>query len=207
MDEMDYWRLCDELTIDQAAHLLIDCPPNMQEALRANGADLIPSSQTSYILNLEAATAAIISAFKKGKVNGKSELEPEYDMNGNIVGRIEGKLDIHSSIIDVDSLKAWLASRGFKTGFFFPEDAGTPDYLDPQNPRYAPKLAASVNAWLSVTDPGKKSPKQALDKWLREHATQFELSNDEGKPIEQAIEECSKVANWNAKGGATKTPG
>jgi hypothetical protein len=60
--------------------------------------------------------------------------------------------------------------------------------------------------WQAVTDAGKKSPKQALDKWLRENAVRFGLTNDEGKPIEAAIEECSKVANWNQSGGAPKTP-
>lgn len=80
------------------------------------------------------------------------------------------------------------------------------DFLDLLNQRYAPKLAAAVKAWQAVTDTGKRSPKQALDKWLREHATEFGLTNEDGKPIENAIEECSKVANWNTKGGATKTP-
>jgi hypothetical protein len=63
-----------------------------------------------------------------------------------------------------------------------------------------------VKAWQAVIDPVKKSPKQALGKWLREHAVEFGLTNEEGQPIETAIEECSKVANWDAKGGATKTP-
>ena len=79
------------------------------------------------------------------------------------------------------------------------------DFLEPLNPRYAPKLAAAVRAWQAVTDAGKKSPKQALDKWLREHAAEYGLTNEEGKPIETAIEECSKVANWNQMGGAPKT--
>ena len=110
------------------------------------------------------------------------------------------------SMIGLAELKEWLSDRGVKVGFFFPENVQSIDYLDSRNPRYAPKLAAAVKAWQSVTDAGKKSPKQALDKWLREHAAEFGLTNDEGKPIEQAIEECSKVANWKPGGGATKTP-
>ena len=34
----------------------------------------------------------------------------------------------------------------------------------------------------------------------------FGLTDEEGNPINQAIEECSKVANWNPGGGAPKTP-
>lgn len=82
-----------------------------------------------------------------------------------------------------------------------------PDYLDPQNPRYAPKLAAAVRAWQSVTDAGGKHPKQALAKWLREHAAEYGLTDDEGKPNETGIEEAAKVANWQPGGGAPKTPG
>lgn len=80
-------------------------------------------------------------------------------------------------------------------------------YLDPSNPRYAPKLAAAVKAWQAVTDPKGKSPKQALDKWLREHAADFGLLGNDGIPVNLAIKECSRVANWRPGGGAARTPG
>lgn len=79
-------------------------------------------------------------------------------------------------------------------------------YLDPSHPRYAPKLAAAVRAWQAVTDAGKTTPKQALDKWLRANAAEFGMINDVGKPVEAAVVECSTVANWNFIGGAPKTP-
>ena len=112
-----------------------------------------------------------------------------------------------SSRVEVESLKEWLASRGFRRGFFFPERTETPDYLDPGNSRYAPKLAAAVRAWQAVTDPAGRHPKQALAKWLRENAAEFGLTDDEGKPNETGIEEAAKVANWQPGGGAPKTPG
>ena len=96
-----------------------------------------------------------------------------------------------------------------KTGFFFPEKAVAQDYLDPKHPRYAPKLAAAVFAWLATGNEAAvkgKSPKQALMKWLREHATEFGLTDDDGKPNETGIEEAAKVANWKPEGGAPKTP-
>ena len=85
-------------------------------------------------------------------------------------------------------------------------DGNTPGYLDPRNSRYPPKLAGAVRAWEAVTDVKGKSPKQALDKWLREHAADFGPIAEDGNPVNQAIEECSKVANWSS-GGAPKTPG
>jgi hypothetical protein len=108
--------------------------------------------------------------------------------------------------VDVQALKAWMKGRGITTGFFFPAGNSTADYLDPSHPRYAPKLAAAVSAWLAVDDPKGKTPKSGLMKWLREHSATYGLSDDEGKPNEQGIEECAKVANWQPGGGAPKTP-
>jgi hypothetical protein len=109
--------------------------------------------------------------------------------------------------VQVDDLRAWLATRGIKSGFFFPKAIEAPDYLDPTHPRYAPKLAAAVRAWLAVGEPTGRSPKQALEKWLREHAAEFGLCDDEGKPNETGIVECAKAANWKPEGGAPKTLG
>ncbi len=87
--------------------------------------------------------------------------------------------------------------------FFFPEeDSDVPEYLDKNHPRYSRKLAAAVNAWMEVTEAGKSSPKDALKKWLRENGSQYGLTDDDGSPIEAAIEDIGKVANWNEKGRA-----
>lgn len=81
-------------------------------------------------------------------------------------------------------------------------------YLDPNHPRYAPKLAAAVRAWLAVDDPpAGKTAKQSLVNWLRENAPELGLTGPEGKPNELGIDECAKVANWRTDGGAPKTPG
>jgi hypothetical protein len=58
-----------------------------------------------------------------------------------------------------------------------------------------------------VTDLKGKHPKQALVKWLREHAAELQLADDEGIPNETGIDEAAKVANWQPTGGAPKTPG
>nr|VFJ55972.1 MAG: hypothetical protein BECKFW1821B_GA0114236_102512 [Candidatus Kentron sp. FW] len=86
-------------------------------------------------------------------------------------------------------------------------EAANTGYLDPNNPRYAPKLAAAVRAWQAVTNPGRRSPKKALEEWLREHAMEYDLIHPDGKPIELAIDDCAKIANWQLGGGAPKTPG
>jgi hypothetical protein len=122
---------------------------------------------------------------------------------------VDGAIDLKRSRVEVDSLREWLSSRGLDKGFFFPNKPIAQDYLNRKHPRYAPKLAAAVHAWLATDADSAtkgKSPKQALTKWLREHATEFDLTDEDGKPNETGIEEAAKVANWQPTGGAPKTP-
>lgn len=200
MDNLDLWRLCDELSLDQAACLIIGINPSSEEGSSCHNWK-IHEQPSGY----HAAVTGISNALRSGSIKGKVVREKLYDINGNPYDEIEDSIIVQASTVDVESLKSWLASRGFRKGFFFPEPISSTDYLDPSNPRFAPKLALAVEAWLAVTDSGKKSPKQALEKWIREHAAKFNLVDDEGKPIETAVEECSKVANWSLSGGAPKS--
>ena len=198
-DDLDYWRLCDELSVYEAALLVVGQSPSKW----SNVERLISEKQPR---GYEAARTAIRNALSSGRINGT--IKPEYtdDFNSNS-HPISGTVDLHSSRVEVESLKTWLISRGFKRGFFFPNPVEEPGYLEPANPRYAPKLAAAIQAWLAVTETGGRTPKQALSKWLREHAATFDLTDEDGTPNETGIEEAAKVANWQPGGGAPKTPG
>lgn len=99
------------------------------------------------------------------------------------------------------------ATRAYSDSPTLTETPGPPAYLDPEHPRYAPKLAAAVSAWLAVEGHAGMSPKAALEKWLNDNANAFGLVNEAGKPNATGIEECAKVANWRMTGGASKTPG
>ena len=203
MESLDYWRLCEELKIGHAALLIAGCDPSGGEG-NAEEWELHQRPD-----GYEAAKQAVSRALMKGGIKGDLVQERDHDMNGNPLGPLEGSIDLEKSSVEVESLRTWLRSRGFTNGFFFPGGEDRPDYLDPKHSRYAPKLAAAVNAWLAFEDPtGLRgtSPKQAMNKWLREHAAQYKLSDEEGKPNEKGIEECTKVANWKEKGGAPKTP-
>lgn len=202
MDSLDYWKLCDELNLLQAALLIIGIDPSSEDGCYCESWKVHERP-----FGYEAAKTALSNALRKGAIRGQHVPIYDYDINGNPVGEMPNTTDYEKSLVEVDSLRAWLLSRGFKTGFFFPAVSDEPDYMDKRNLRFAPKLAATVSAWLAVTDPGKKSPKQALEKWLREHASEFGLVDDEGNPVNTAIEECSKVANWSQGGGAPKMPG
>jgi len=197
----DYWRLPEALTIQQAALLVVGIDPSSPTGSNCENWK-IEDRPRGY----EAAKHGIASALKHGRINGRVVPEYDTDING-MMYPIEQSFDRLRSEIERESLIAWLVSRGIRRGFFVPDSTGAPDYLDKRNGRYAPKLAAAVHAWQTVTDPGGKHPKQALTKWLREHASEFGLSDDDGKPNETGIEEVAKVANWQPGGGAPKTPG
>lgn len=196
LDDLDYWRLCDELSVYEAALLVVGKSPGRFPYVENQNTDKWPKGYA-------AAKSAIKNALRGGRIKGTVELDTTSGFDGNP----EPVLDsvALSSRVEVESLKTWLMTRGFRRGFFFPGVTTTPDYLDEGNPRYAPKLAAAVRAWQAVIDPGGKHPKQALAKWLREHAADFGLTDDEGKPNETGIDEAAKVANWQPGGGAPKT--
>jgi hypothetical protein len=200
MEGLDYWRLCDELSVHQAALLIAGRDPS-------NDSDYADAEGNPH--GYEAAKTAISNALQRGAINGRFVPLYRYDFDGNRE-EIEHSIDTSNSRIEVDGLRTWLAGRGLKTGFFFPETIVSQDYLDPKHPRYAPKLAAAVLAWMATENEaatGGKSPKQTLVKWLREHAAEFGLTDEDGKPNETGIEEAAKVANWQPTGGAPKTPG
>lgn len=201
MESLDYWRLCDELSIVHAALLIVGIDPSSED-----GTDCDKREERRRPTGYTAVKNALIGAITAGRLPAKRKyfwIDP--------TDCCDQQVDWSKSSVSVADLKTWLRSRGggFTSGFFFPnEEVGRPGYLDPENPRYAPKLAAAVSAWLSVKEaaPGK-SAKQTLERWLRENATSFNLADDDGNPVTQAMIECSTVANWQTGGGASKTPG
>jgi hypothetical protein len=203
MEPLDYWRLCDELTVLQAAMLIAGLDPADELKL-----DHLEWDQN--IDGLDAATNAIGNALRSGAIEGRLFLRYVNNPNVQPESAKADFIDFKNSRVEVNSLKAWLSGRGLKTGFFFPEESDGPAYLNRAHPRYAPKLAAAVQAWLATENDALtkgKSPKQALVKWLREHAAEFGMTDDDGNLNETGIGEAAKVANWQPTGGAPKTPG
>ncbi|WP_052185273.1 hypothetical protein [Methylotenera versatilis] len=200
LDKLDYWRLSDELSLDQAACLIIGINPSSEE-----GANCFDWQIHEQPFGYHAALTAITHALKRGDIHGKISQVKLYDTNGYSYDVVEDSIIVKDSTVEVESLKTWLTLRGFKTGFFFPTPVDSADYLDRKNPRYAPKLAMTVRAWQAVTNAGNRSPKQALEKWIREHAAEFGLVDDDGNPVQNAVEECGKVANWSPGGGVPKS--
>ena len=218
LGDFSYWRLCDELSVIQAALLIVgEEPAGIQEWVLSNTAQDRPAG-------FDAAFAALKNAIRAKTLKACVRRDSweqgfnEEPRDGQLVGRDERGVSViyeahpnwGETTVSVTDLKEWFDRRGERPRFFF-RDAGnagdTPDYLDPKGSRYPAKLAAAVRAWEAVTDPAGRHPKQALVKWLREHAAEFSLTDAAGKPNETGIDEVAKVANWQPGGGAPKTPG
>ncbi len=202
MQSADYWRLCDHLTIFQSIMLILGYDPESQYSWNVES-----NNNHSAPQGYGALKTALSNALITKKIEGEIVYQ-QYDNRGNELQNRE--TDIDQSILSVPSLRNYLAEKGFNEGFFFPEGNISEEYLDSQNQYYALKLAAAVNAWKAVThDPtllNGKTPKQAMQKWLRENATRYGLTKDDGSPNETGIEEICKVSNWQTGGGAAKTP-
>jgi hypothetical protein len=198
MDALDYWRLCDDLSVVQIALLIVgEDPSQFQDYIDTQSPENRPAGYN-------AAKAALVNAIKRNRLPAKViDVEDEH-------GRDRGP-DWHETTIAIEDLRPWLKARGIKTGFFFPASEADPDYLSESHPNYSAKLAAAIEAWKSVSADAElkrgKSVKQALVVWLRQHANEFGLTKEDGNPNEQGIEDVAKIANWDTRGGAPKTPG
>lgn len=220
MSDWDAMRLADVLTVAEAACCIVGVPTTRLGSNTKTDPYLEPTCWDDPYNNsgqavFDRVVKALSNSIKAGKlhtvkVNGcKLPSTHIKDEESKVPWEPISEIDPWTTLIDAETLKQWLVSRNLKPRFFFSEEAvctGVPDYLNSNHPRYSGRLAAAVNAWLAVTDTDGRSPKQALEKWLREHAALYGMTNEEGNPINQTVEECSKVANWDRGGGAPKTP-
>jgi hypothetical protein len=189
MSSLDYWRFCRELTLDQATYLILGEDPSAE------------SDEAWPPVGYQAVRAALLSDIKNELLR--------VDVSEGTHLRDEPAI-WQDARVTVEHIREWLKKRGVQRGFFFPEPQG-PDYLSSRHPNYSPKLAAAIRAWVAVSGNTElrkgRSVKQALDVWLRQHANEFGLTKQDGNPNEQGIQEIAKIANWDTKGGAPKTPG
>lgn len=197
MEGIDFWRLSDELTVIQAALLICGYDPSeLQNSIEYN-----VRNNKKYPEGYVAIKHALSSAAKGGFLQSRDTTVFDHNTGDNYV-------DDNLALINVDELKTWLLSKGVRKHFFFFPEEPEGEFLSKKHPRYSSKLAAAVRAWQAMDDESlhAKTPKQSVKKWLRLHTTEYGLSDDDGKPMESAIEEISKIVNWSPKGGAPSTP-
>lgn len=214
MDGLDYWRLCDELSVAQSALLLVGIDPSSVEG--SNCEKWTPHERP---VGYEAAKTAISNALRRKAVAGRIVPLSKQDYTGHNWNNIDGTVDINESSVDVDSLRTWLVFRGLKDNFFLPEITETADYLDENHPRFSAKLAAAVRAWQAMEDENLRRGKSAMNAmaaWLEANYKSLGLSHKRtnekngykaGEMNKTAIAEAAKISNWEVDGGTPSTPG
>jgi hypothetical protein len=199
VETLNHWLLCDELTIKQAALLMVDIDPD--EAIWVEEWEL-HKRPSGY----EAAKQAIRVAVNTKKVNGRIVALQRPTMvdakNWEVaLVEIEGSVDIDRSMVEVVSLGNFLRERGVTSKFFSPPYPLAP--IKSHSPDYLEELRAAIEAFEAVHGDSSatkgRTPKQALLLWLEE--------NKKGQLSENARERIATVANWQPSGGAPKTPG
>ena len=195
------WLLAEELTVRQAALLLLNEDPE-----RWPYAESIPTEQNRP-KNYAAARQVISSALVSGKVKGQvvPKTETVYSNAGadsreeTIVGSVEGD----QSTIQMNSLKDWLASKNITVEQFMGLSSTSEDFSDREAQSYSPKLAATVAAWRHVKQNriSGLSIKQQLADWLGENGARYWPDEDSAKVTDTFVKEAARIANWDADGG------
>lgn len=121
--------------------------------------------------------------------------------------QIQVEPDWTRTTVDVENLKAWLRSRGFTNGFFFPLAEETSDsFMDPSHDHFAPELALAVSAWRALEGKSgfSRGSKAAISGWIEANPDAW---RGEGDLSESAKERIVTVTNWRKTGGAPTTAG
>lgn len=195
MNPIEYWKLSRSYSIVQATLLFCgEDPSELEWRVEEN-----PSAQPP---GYTAVKTALVNAVASGRLDANVT----YDAGG--FGN-EASVSIHGTTIDRHDLNEFFDGANVP-GQFFGRWATPTNQANP-SAQLPPKLNAALRAWTAVTsDPALlrgKSPKQALEAWLLDHAVELGLTNRMGQPNKTGIDEICKVANWKPEGGATPTPG
>ncbi len=176
----------------QAALLLLSLNPSNYSSIENDA-----QKPTGY----EAISTVLKNAISSDRISSNKQFYETYN---------ESVISWTATTFNVEDLKSLLKTRNFIGNFFFQKTSEVASYLDQNSIYFAPKLAAAINAWQKVTSDisllDGKTPKQAIEKFLRENASQYGLTLENGNPNQTAIEEICKIANWNPQGGVAKTP-
>jgi hypothetical protein len=139
VNAIEYWRFCDQLSVVQAALLIVgEDPSSWQETIGKTYSSM--DRPTGY----DATITALINSIRSKQLN--ANIIHYEDEDGRYLGP---NWDL--TTIEVHELRTWLQWRGVKGGFFFPEPETGPNYLSKSHPNYSRKLAAAVQAWKAIS--------------------------------------------------------
>lgn len=115
--------------------------------------------------------------------------------------QIQVEPDWTRTTMEVEGLKDWLRSRGYTTGFFFPQKEEPSDaFMNPDHVHFAPELALAVTAWRALE--GKsgfaRGVKAAIGGWIDANPDAWQ---GDGDLSENAKDRIVTVTNWQKRGG------
>lgn len=192
-----FWNLCTEFSIHDAALVIAGHDP---QAYIAMTEDRVVEEAIGYL----PARKALSNAVESERLATCKLIYDvsEFDQRDT--------LNIYSTLIRVEDLDRFVRNAGHICETFARGSETMSRYTCKNAAYRSKKLEAANKAWEAITaNPALlrgKSPKQALQKWLTEHAEELGLLNRDGRPNQTGIEEICKVANWKPEGGATPTP-
>ncbi len=208
VSDTDLLKLMDILTLHDACALIAGCNPNQVRENEYDGSYYLNTNRDDpanaydvFSISLKAMVHAIKAGILKANIvvtvgsgNGyhiltKDSLQSDWiAVNG---------INETKTTVTRDDLKEWLEQRGVYPTMLFP-NGKKDDYMNPNHPNYAPKLAVCVKAWeVAQTGTQGKRPKQFMVDWIAENGKNYGLENT-GK---REFENLASISNWDTKGG------
>ena len=191
----DSWHLCENVNIVEGTLLGLGFEPQHLSDIVEGLSD--SNKPSGYV----ALRKAIIEGIETSKIEGKIIRTSHFAIKAE-----EAPVSFLQSNVALSSLKHWIIEKGVLNNRFFSTTLSSESFRNEVHPRYSSKLVAVVEAWENYDEVsnGVGTPKQKLSKWLRINASRLNLTNEDGAPSENVIEELAKVANWAKSGGAPK---
>jgi len=201
-DELDYFRLVDDLSINEAAALIAGASPNDVYLDDYDGSstwrirDDIPNKKFS------AVATGLVRSVERGDIPAilVTGAKPRFwKSDSSADWQPIGEIDQSRTTIHRDDIREWLKKRGFTHGFFFPSSANAEAPYLVHGDHYAPKLAACVMAWQAAhNDPSAhKNPKSYMVDWLSKNAAGLGVT----ALSESSLDELAAVSNWEKSPG------
>ncbi len=211
VSDTDLLKLMDILTLHEASALIAGCSPNKvyQEeyngewytALRTDSNDPKNANEV-FSISLKAMVKAIEHGLLKANIKVSATTNPyscyltKQDLTKDWIA-VNG-IDETQTTVTRGDLKKWLEQRGVYPTMLFP-NGKKDDYMNPNHPHYAPKLAVCVKAWeiAQNANPQGQTYKQFMADWIAKHGADYGLEVT-GK---KAFDELASISNWDTKGG------
>ncbi len=217
ISDLDIAKLMQHLSVVQAASLIVGVSP---ATIYKNYDKEIPflymHNNNNITEKFSDVLEAITYAVRFGSLEAKIAYEPpvliqynnfhnpsflyQDDLSGDWF--TTANIDINNTFIQRSKLKSWLLSHDVKPPSLFTDSENdNADYLNKEHKRYVPKLALCVRAWQSSQYlPDGIAVGKWLQEYIKDHATEYNLSNSE-----TMAKDLAPVCNWNTDGGNKST--